>query len=310
MKADLKAAILQRQARNPNATHDVARWPDPAITYHQAQGHERRPSGSSGKESTVKYPASLASSPSARSIQSMSGPRGEHPSYTSQPLPTVKKSKASGKAPAKSRSAPFSPPKAKPQKVTILSLLRPLDRRDWLLQAFPATLLSIIRGSSQPLMTRILGYVFNAYTEYSRASLSPNGATQADKDLLSSRVRTGAVELVGLGFGTVIVGTAMMTLWIYIGEKVTSRWRARVFFAINEKPMEWFDKGMGAAEDSRAKEKGGAASMGAAGLMARFTRCAYISLQNYNPRRQKKLTSERFAETPMTFGWQLRNSTA
>ena len=156
--------------------------------------------------------------------------------------------------------------------MTILSLLRPLTRRDYLLQVLPATLLSIARGSSQPIMTRILGYVFNAYTEYSRASLSPTGASQADKDLLTSRVRTGAFELVGLGFGTIIVGTAMMTMWIYIGEKVTSRWRSRVFFAINEKPMEWFDKGMGAGEDSRAKQKGGAASMGAAGLMARFTR--------------------------------------
>ncbi len=172
---------------------------------------------------------------------------------------------------SESTAAPASTkPRAKVP--SVLCLLRPLKKRDYVVQVIPAIILSIIRGAAPPLSTRILGSVFNAFSSYSRASTSPAGASQADRDYMRQHIQTSAFQLIGLGAGTLLFGAAMMTVWISVGEKITSRIRLQIFDAVKEREMEWFDRGMGADEDDRAQVKGVQASIGAAGLMARFTR--------------------------------------
>lgn len=152
--------------------------------------------------------------------------------------------------------------KRKVSKPSVLALFGTLSRKEQLLQLLPAVLLSMVRGAATPLMTKIVGATFSALTDFS-ATAPP--VTNADRHRLMERIKVVSLEFVGLGLATIFIGSVMMTLWVYIGETVAMRLRERLFYAVRGKPMEWFDKGMGADSD-----KGG--DGGAAGLMAKFSR--------------------------------------
>ncbi|KDN47157.1 P-loop containing nucleoside triphosphate hydrolase protein [Tilletiaria anomala UBC 951] len=170
---------------------------------------------------------------------------------------------------------PPAPPK-RPKKPHIIALLRTLSQRDVLLKLLPALVLSAARGAAPPLMARILGGVFNAYSTFSRASPPEHPLTGvallSAKSALMGHVKVAALELVGLGVCVLLVGTSMFTLWICVGEQIARQLRRSMFYAVSAKPMHWFDNGMEIGRNDGASSDGGASSAGAAGLMARFAR--------------------------------------
>lgn len=124
-------------------------------------------------------------------------------------------------------------------------------------------------------MTRVLGDAFDAYTAYNPTGLAPSDVPQERKDELLHSIRISVYQLIGLAAGTMILSTAMISLWICIGERVAKRVRAQVYTAIAVRKMEWFDLGMGLVEDGQPQNDGqdqDGSSLGAGGLMAKFGR--------------------------------------
>ena len=184
------------------------------------------------------------------------------PSDGARPKSHTTDGKAAATKDTKASTAAAAKRKRKVSKPSVLALFGTLSRKEQVLQLLPAVLLSMARGAATPIMTKMVGATFAALTDF---STTPPPVTNADRHRLMERIKVVSLEFVGLGLATIVIGSAMMTLWVYIGETVAMRLRERLFYAIRGKPMEWFDKGMGTEND-----KGG--DGGAAGLMAKFSR--------------------------------------
>ncbi|CAO1638675.1 unnamed protein product [Sympodiomycopsis kandeliae] len=159
------------------------------------------------------------------------------------------------------------------RKGSLRLLFSPLKRRHAPLLIL-ATTLAIVSGGLPPLMTKILGNAFDAYTQYD--------GTQGGKDRLMDSMVQVVWHLCLLALGTMILSTSMITVWVVVGEMVAFEWRKNLYVSISQKKMDWFDLGMGskvteeqdtsAAEEGGHEEDGGSGAFGSGGLMAKFAR--------------------------------------
>lgn len=143
-----------------------------------------------------------------------------------------------------------------------------ISRRQFFILVIPAILSSVISGGIAPFMTYVIGQSFDAFAQF---PLTPN-PPQAAKDQLLRDVGRAALELVGLAAGALALSSITSSLWIWTGEHNVMALRKRVYEAVTQKEMLWFDTKMGAdgTVQSAEDEQG---PLGAGGLMAKFTRC-------------------------------------
>ncbi len=80
-----------------------------------------------------------------------------------------------------------------------------------------------------------------------------------------------AFELIGLAVGSVALSSLMSSLWIWTGEHNVMALRKRVYAAVTQKDMVWFDTKMG-AEGTIQSAEDDQGPLGAGGLMAKFAR--------------------------------------
>ncbi|KAF8331212.1 P-loop containing nucleoside triphosphate hydrolase protein [Amanita rubescens] len=128
---------------------------------------------------------------------------------------------------------------------------------------FSSVLVSIIAGGVAPFMTYVIGQVFDAFSQF---QLTSNPSTEAKENLLHG-VGLAALELIALAC------RLTSCIWIWIGETNAMAVRKRVYLAVTQKEMAWFDTKMGADDTmflGHGDEQHG--PVGAGGLMANFAR--------------------------------------
>jgi ATP-binding cassette, subfamily B (MDR/TAP), member 1 len=161
-------------------------------------------------------------------------------------------------------SPPPPPPGPTPSIRLLFSLI---SRRHVLLLLFPAMASSIIAGGVAPFMTFVVGQAFDSFAQF---PTSPN-PPQHFKDALLRGVGLASLELVALGVGALMMSSITSWLWIWLGERNVMALRKKVYKAITEKDMVWFDLKMG-AEGNVQSDSGDDGPLGAGGLMAKFAR--------------------------------------
>lgn len=205
------------------------------------------------------------------------------PRATSTPMSSTSTSAVSPDAP------PINPPEAETPfpHITAPSRLQPIQPsfarlyaffpwRERLILLLPALAFALGCSAVPPLMSLMVGNAFGAMAAYPRDGT----ATQADKDKLMSDVALTSARFALIGTGAVILEYLKQVAWTRFSEATTARLRTIVFHGVKDKPMEWFDTGMGMKEDqpkskndSKAPSKGVAMdSIGAGGLMNKFAR--------------------------------------
>jgi ATP-binding cassette subfamily B (MDR/TAP) protein 1 len=149
--------------------------------------------------------------------------------------------------------------------------LNPLTSRDYLFLLLPSCLLSIAAAVVPMYMTIIIGDAFGVFSGY---PLDHSLATSEQSHKLVKEVGNFCLRLTLVGLAGWIVNCAMISLWVRVGEMVAHRLRKAVYTSVMARGMEWFDLGMGLkGEDSKDNSSADAEeSVGAAGLMAKFTR--------------------------------------
>ncbi|KAJ1301182.1 hypothetical protein OPQ81_003593 [Rhizoctonia solani] len=139
-------------------------------------------------------------------------------------------------------------------------------RRDVVTLLLPAIFVSIVSGGIAPFMTRVIGQAFDAFSRFpspaAQQSLSPEDLAAANSRLLRE-VGLTAIELLALAGGTLLISSALSSLWIWVAEKNIMRLRRAVYEAVTSRRMEWFDSQMAQSEDG---------TTGAGGMMANFAR--------------------------------------
>ncbi|KAG8877670.1 hypothetical protein FRB97_003197 [Tulasnella sp. 331] len=144
-----------------------------------------------------------------------------------------------------------------------------LTRRDVYTLLLPAILVSLVSGGVAPFMTRIIGFTFDAFAAYPLSTLPHDQA----KDKLMHDITLGALELLGLSAGTLLLSSLMATLWMWVGERNALRLRKSIYKSVTSREMEWFDLKMGQDDQnqssSSAKEQ---SDTGAGGMMSKFSR--------------------------------------
>jgi ATP-binding cassette subfamily B (MDR/TAP) protein 1 len=142
-----------------------------------------------------------------------------------------------------------------------------VSKRQFFLLMLPAFISSLIAGGVAPFMTYVIGKSFDAFAQF---PLTPN-PPQSAKTALLHGVGIAALQLVGLAFGALALSSITSCLWIWTGEYNAMALRKKVYAAVTDKDMVWFDTKMGAEGNvtSTEDEQG---PMGAGGLMAKFAR--------------------------------------
>ncbi|CAE6451330.1 unnamed protein product [Rhizoctonia solani] len=139
-------------------------------------------------------------------------------------------------------------------------------RHDATVLLLPAIFVSMISGGIAPFMTRVMGQAFDAYARFpspaAQESLSSEDFAAAKSRLLRE-VGLAAIELLALAGGSLLLASAMSSLWIWVAEKNIMRLRRSVYEAVTARRMEWFDAQMAQSEDG---------TNGAGGMMAKFAR--------------------------------------
>ena len=153
-----------------------------------------------------------------------------------------------------------------PVKPTFRGLFSLSLPQDYLFRLLPAVILSIACSLIQPYMSLVIGEAFTAFTNYPS---NTHTATAADQATLISGVRSTTIKLALAGGLAVVLNYLKGALWIRHGEALVGRLRKRIYEGVQSKGMDWFDMGMGMKQDDEAEE---AESIGAGGLMAKFTR--------------------------------------
>lgn len=163
-------------------------------------------------------------------------------------------------------ATPSSPDCPLPQP-SIRLLFSLVPRRDFYLIVLPAILTSVLAGGVAPFMTFVVGQSFNSFANF---PTSPNPSQSAKSSLLHG-VGLAALELVGLAAGALALSSITSSLWIWTGERNLRAVRKKVYAAVTQKDMVWFDTKMGAEDSVQVVEGDG--PLGAGGLMAKFARC-------------------------------------
>ncbi|KZT65220.1 P-loop containing nucleoside triphosphate hydrolase protein [Daedalea quercina L-15889] len=164
-------------------------------------------------------------------------------------------------------ATPANPlPECQPPQPSIRLLFSLVSRRDFYLIVLPAILTSVLAGGVAPFMTYVVGESFNAFANF---PTTPNPSESAKTSLLHG-VGLAAIELVALAAGALALSSITSSLWIWTGERNLMAVRKRVYAAVTQKDMVWFDTKMGAEDSIQAVEGDG--PLGAGGLMAKFAR--------------------------------------
>ncbi|KAF7363533.1 hypothetical protein MSAN_01009800 [Mycena sanguinolenta] len=146
-------------------------------------------------------------------------------------------------------------------------LFSQISFRHRVLLLVPAIFSSLVAGVIAPFMTLVIGQAFDAFASFHQIS----NPTKSAKDNLLHEMAISAFELIGLAVGSVVLSSLMSSLWIWTGEHNVMALRKRVYAAVTQKDMVWFDTKMGAEGTIQsAEEENG--PLGAGGLMAKFTR--------------------------------------
>ena len=142
-----------------------------------------------------------------------------------------------------------------------------LTVRQRILLLAPGIFFSVISGGIAPFMTYVIGRSFDAFAQFPLSD-----QTRADKVRLLHGVGMAAVQLVGLAGGALVLSSITSSLWIWTGENNVMVLRKRVYAAVTNKDLEWFDTKMGADDITQDTPDGQQAPSGAGGLMAKFAR--------------------------------------
>ncbi|KAJ7063391.1 P-loop containing nucleoside triphosphate hydrolase protein [Mycena amicta] len=146
-------------------------------------------------------------------------------------------------------------------------LFSQISLRHRILLLLPAIASSLVAGAIAPFMTLVIGQAFDAFAKFPRGPNPPESA----KDTLLHSMATAAFELIGLALGSVLLSSVMSSLWIWTGEQNVRAVRRRVYAAVTQKDMVWFDTKLGTEGSIQsADEEHG--PLGAGGLMAKFAR--------------------------------------
>jgi ATP-binding cassette subfamily B (MDR/TAP) protein 1 len=156
-----------------------------------------------------------------------------------------------------------------PPKPSIPLLFSLLPRRQLVLVLLPAVIASVIAGGIAPFMTYVVGQSFDAFSKF---PLTQNPPQTAKTELLRG-VGIAALQLVALAFGALAMGSIMSGLWICLGENNALALRKHVYETVTNKNLEWFDSNMSVDLEGGGEDDG---AVGAGGLMAKFSRYAYV----------------------------------
>ena len=96
-----------------------------------------------------------------------------------------------------------------------------------------AIILSLASGIVIPILSIILGKLFNQFTDY--------GAGKIDGHGLVHKISVYALYLVGLGAGAILLNAGYFGFWLVYGELQAKNVRDKLFDGLLEKDMEWFD---------------------------------------------------------------------
>jgi ATP-binding cassette subfamily B (MDR/TAP) protein 1 len=161
----------------------------------------------------------------------------------------------------------LSPPPPTTLTPSIRLLFSQLSSRHRFLLLLPAIFTSLFSGGIAPFMTFVVGQAFNAFAQF---PLNPN-PPQSAKTALLHNVGIAALELLALAFGSFALASLTSSLWIWTGERNVMALRKRVYTAVTQKEMAWFDTKMG-VEGTVQSTNGEQGPLGAGGLMSKFTR--------------------------------------
>lgn len=142
-------------------------------------------------------------------------------------------------------------------------------RRDFIIDLIPALGFATAAALIQPYMSMIIGEAFAVFSAYPSDIAM---ATDQTDFMLSAGVKLTSVKLTIAGVVAIALNYIKGALWIRHGEGVVSRLRETVFEGVQAKDMEWFDLGMGVNGDEEDEDGKKIESIGAGGLMAKFTK--------------------------------------
>jgi ATP-binding cassette subfamily B (MDR/TAP) protein 1 len=235
---------------------------------------EYRFSGESGKQKTMTGYRFAGMSPTSPEFEETLGPAIEdlrrdlrpvsdyrRSIYPTQPIPASTLEQHPDLLPL-----PLQPehPMATPIRPTFRGLFALSTRRDIVLDLLPAVLLAGAASVVQPFMSLVIGDLFQDFEDY---PLITTAATSTQRDTLTSLTTTSCIKLLVAGGYAVLINYLKGVMWARHGETIVSRLREAVFVGVQNKPMEWFDLGMGLKDEDETSE-----SIGAGGLMAKFTK--------------------------------------
>ncbi|KAG9031180.1 hypothetical protein FRB95_003084 [Tulasnella sp. JGI-2019a] len=164
---------------------------------------------------------------------------------------------------------PIPPPPAwTPPPPSFSLLFSYLTRRDVYIYLVPAMLVSLVAGGIAPFMTKVIGQVFDALARYPLSTLPPDQA----KHKLLHDVGIGALELLAMAAGTLLLSSLMASLWMWVGERNALRLRKAIYQSVTNREMEWFDLKMGQDDNNEKGSDGKGSDAGAGGSMAKFSR--------------------------------------
>lgn len=135
------------------------------------------------------------------------------------------------------------------------------SRRERLWCLLPATVFALAAAMIAPYMTTLMGEAFSGLAQYWISARA-----QEDKDAMMKIERAVVLKIVIIALASTGFTYAKNALWVAYGELTANRLRRMVFDGVQEKPMEWYDLGMGTAEPDQT------GAVGAAGLMGKFAR--------------------------------------
>nr|WCD39451.1 Ste6-1 [Ganoderma boninense] len=201
----------------------------------------------------MRRPTSLVVDTDMTSTTSTTSPSASSTHLSKEPTPR--------KAESPSTAQACPPPQA-----SIPLLFSLLTRRDFFALILPAIFTSVVAGGVAPFMTYVIGRSFDSFAAF---PTTPNPSQDAKRKLLNG-VGLAALELVGLAVGALALSSVTSCLWIWTGERNLVAVRKRIYAAVTQKDMVWFDTKMGSDESIQSVEGDG--PIGAGGLMANFAR--------------------------------------
>lgn len=97
----------------------------------------------------------------------------------------------------------------------------------------PAIITRTLTALTSPVLTVLLGCIFNALGNYNRNDIAPNEFMR--------RVLLYAIGIFSLGIGTVVLSWMMLTFWSLYADRQSQRARRKFFSSMVYKDLAWFD---------------------------------------------------------------------